>query len=270
MAEPVIVPAFNKKVRLSDYSPEYEGDLSKEDALALTDNYKARIAEQQDVLYAQGKYALLIILQAMDAAGKDSTIRHMLTGVNPQGVRVVSFKAPTPQELAQDFLWRVHQQTPPKGFIGVFNRSHYEDVLVVRVNELVPERVWRKRYAHINAFESLLADSGTRILKFYLNISKAEQKKQLQERLEDPKKHWKFSMGDLPVRARWADYMEAYEDAFSECHTPHAPWHIIPANTRWYRNYIIAKTIAETLDDMKLSYPEPEAGFDPQKVIIED
>ncbi|MCS6834558.1 MAG: polyphosphate kinase 2 family protein [Anaerolineae bacterium] len=268
MAEQALIPPLGYPVRLTDYDPEYAGSMSKEEAAERTEEYKARIAQRQEVLYAQGKYSLLVIFQAMDAAGKDSAIRHVFSGVNPQGIRVANFKAPAAHELAHDFLWRVHAQVPPRGMIGVFNRSHYEDVLIVRVNQLVPEDVWRKRYDHINAFERLLHDSGTHILKFYLHISKDEQKKQLQERLNDPSKHWKFSIGDLPVRQQWDEYMRAYEDVFARCSTLYAPWHIVPANKRWYRTYVIAKTIAEALDAMPLRYPEPEPGLD--QVVIAD
>jgi len=268
MAEQALVPPAGHPVRLADYDTEYAGNISKEEAAKLTEDYRTRIAERQEVLYAQGKYSLLVVFQAMDAAGKDSTIRQVFSGVNPQGIRVANFKAPTAHDLAHDFLWRVHAQVPPRGLIGVFNRSHYEDVLIVRVNKLVPEDVWRRRYDHINAFERLLHDSGTHILKFYLHISKDEQKKQLQERLDDPSKHWKFSIGDLPVRQQWDEYMQAYEDAFTHCSTPHAPWHIVPGNKRWYRTYIIAKTIAETLEAMPLRYPDPEPGLD--QVVIPD
>jgi PPK2 family polyphosphate:nucleotide phosphotransferase len=189
-------------------------------------------------------------------------------GVNPQGVRVTSFKAPTAEELAHDFLWRVHQHTPPKGYIGIFNRRHYEDVLIVRVNNLAPKATIAKRYDHINNFEHYLADSGTRILKFFLHISKEEQKERFQERLDNPDKLWKFSMGDLPVREHWDDYMVAYEAALSKCNTEYAPWHIVPANRKWYRNLVITKAIVNTLEAMNPQYPAPETGLD--QVVIPD
>jgi PPK2 family polyphosphate:nucleotide phosphotransferase len=204
----------------------------------------------------------------MDTGGKDGVTRKVFEGVNPQGVRVVSFKAPTPQELAHDFLWRVHQYAPPRGYIGVFNRSHYEDVLIVRVNNLVPKPVWKARYDYINQFEHLLTSNGTRILKFYLHISKDEQKERLMSRLENPKKQWKFEEGDLPVREQWDDYMEAYEALLERCNTEYAPWHIIPANHKWYRDLIVAKTIVETLEDMDPRFPPPKEGLD--KVVIPD
>jgi PPK2 family polyphosphate:nucleotide phosphotransferase len=261
-------PKPGSKVRLKDYDPEDKGKLDKEKTKAETDKLQEKMQSLQERLYAEGKQSLLIVLQAMDTAGKDSTIRKVFEGINPQGVRVASFKAPTPEELAHDFLWRIHQETPPKGYIGIFNRSHYEDVLVVRVGNLVPPEVWQKRYDHINAFEKLLADSGTRILKFYLHISKDEQKQRLQDRLDTPEKQWKFSLGDLPVRERWDDYMAAYEDAIAKCNTDYAPWYIIPANSKWYRDWLIANVIVETLEAMNPQYPPPEEGLD--KVIIPD
>lgn len=267
MSKNLFHPTVGEKVSLADYDPDYhEGD--KKQAEEQLSNLHKRLFALQERLYAENKQSLLIILQAMDAAGKDSTIRKVFEGVNPQGVQVSSFKKPTEIELAHDFLWRIHQRVPAKGMIGVFNRSHYEDVLIVRVNNLVPKAVWGNRYDHINHFERLLADSGTRILKFYLNISKAEQKKQLQERLDDPTKHWKFSVGDLPVRHQWHDYMRAYEDVFTRCNSDYAPWYIIPSNTRWYRTLTITKIIVETLEDMNPQYPEPEEGLD--KVVIPD
>jgi PPK2 family polyphosphate:nucleotide phosphotransferase len=268
MPKQPLVPEFGTKIQLKDFDPEYCEDMNKEEALAEEAKLETRFAELQEMLFAQGKHALLVVFQAMDAGGKDGAIKKVFDSVNPQGVRVASFKVPTPPELAQDFLWRIHQQTPPKGYIGIFNRSHYEDVLVVRVNDIVPKPVWQARYAHINNFEKLIADGGMRILKFYLHISKEEQKERLQARLDDPTKNWKFSLGDLPVRERWNDYMAAYEDAMSECNKPHAPWHIVPANKKWYRDLVITRTIVNTLEDMKLAYPEPEADL--SKVVIPD
>lgn len=263
-----LVPKPGTKVDVNDFSPEYHGDLDKKQAELQTKKFQERLVTLQEILFAERKRALLIVLQAMDTGGKDGVIRKVFSGVNPQGFKIASFKAPTPQELAQDFLWRVHLQTPPKGYIGIFNRSHYEDVLVVRVENLAPEDVWRKRYEQINQFEKLLADNGTSILKFFLHISKEEQKERLQERLDDPAKHWKFSVGDLPVRQKWHEYMKAYSDAITHCNTEYAPWHIVPANKKWYRNYVITKAIVETLEKMKLAYPPEEAGLD--KVVIPD
>ena len=262
-------PEFDHPVHLRDYDPGYTGDYNEKDDVRkqLKDN-RARLRELQEVLYAEDKHALLIVLQAMDAGGKDGTIRHVMRGVNPQGVHVASFKQPTPEELAHDFLWRIHQHTPERGMITIFNRSHYEDVLVVRVDELVPRDVWTQRYNHINAFERLLADSGVTILKFFLHISKEEQKGRFQDRLNEPDKHWKFSRGDLKVREKWDDYMAAYEDAISRCHTPWAPWHVVPANHKWYRNLVISNTLIETLEGLDMQYPDPEPGLD--SVVIPD
>lgn len=261
-------PNYGERVSLADYPAGFDSDLDQDTAREATLDLQKRLIELQNMLFAQSKYALLIVLQAMDGGGKDSTIKAIFQGVNPQGVRVTGFKVPTSEELAHDFLWRIHRQVPAKGMIGIFNRSHYEDVLVVRVNEIVPEPVWRARYEQINAFEQLLAANGTTILKFYLNISKNEQKKRFIERLTEPDKHWKFSRGDLPVRERWDDYMQAYEDVFTHCHTPAAPWHIIPANKKWYRNYAIMRTIVQTLEAMPLAYPAPEEGL--EDIVIPD
>ena len=258
----LLVPEPGSKVRLEDYHPAYHGDLDKKTARAEIAHLHDRMRVLQEMLYAQGERALLIVLQAMDAGGKDGTIKHVFGGINPQGVRVTSFKAPTAEELSHDFLWRVHQHTPPKGIIGIFNRSHYEDVLIVRVKNLVPPEIWKRRYTHINNFERLLAENGTRILKFYLHISKDEQIERFQERLDRPDKNWKFSKGDLVVREQWDNYMEAYEAALTRCNTDYAPWHIVPANRKWYRNYAITKTIVETLESMSLAYPSAEEGLD--------
>lgn len=256
------------KVDLSRIDAEDTAGLSKSDAQRLEADLEARLAELQERLYAESKQALLVVFQAMDAGGKDGAIRKVFDCVNPQGVRVASFKAPTPLELSHDFLWRIHQQVPPKGYIGIFNRSHYEDVLVVRVNELVPEPVWKARYDQINAFESLLHASGTRIVKFYLHISKDEQKQRFEARLQDPTKQWKFSTGDLPVRERWDDYMQAYEAALSRCSTDDAPWYIVPANKKWFRDLLITQLIVETLEAMNPQFPDPETGLD--AIVIPD
>ena len=207
------------------------------------------------------------MLQAMDTGGKDGAIRHVFDGVNPQGVRVASFKVPTPEERAHDYLWRVHKQTPGSGEMVIFNRSHYEDVLVVRVHELVPKAVWSRRYEQINNFERMLAEEGTTILKFYLHISPDEQKERLQARLDEPHKNWKFSTGDLAERKRWDEYMQAYEDMLSKTSTKWAPWYIIPANRKWLRNLLMSQIIVDTLEGLDMKYPEPEEGLD--KVVIE-
>ncbi len=212
----------------------------------------------QELLYAEGKHKVLIVLQAMDTGGKDGTIRHVFEGVNPQGVKVASFKAPTRKELAHDYLWRVHKHTPGKGEIVIFNRSHYEDVLVVRVHDLAPEEVWSKRYEHISAFEKTLADEGTTILKFYLHIDKDEQKERLQARLDEPNKNWKFSLGDLEERKLWDQYTAAFEAALEKTSTEYAPWYVIPANRKWYRNLLISSIIIDKLKSLNMAYPESE------------
>jgi PPK2 family polyphosphate:nucleotide phosphotransferase len=225
------------RVELSAWDPEdqqlYDGNKKKGKKALLPLN--RRLETLQELLYAENKHKLLVVLQGADTAGKDGTIRHVFEGVNPQGVKVASFKVPTPAELAHDYLWRVHQQTPGRGEIVIFNRSHYEDVLVVRVHNLVPVEVWQRRYEQINAFEAMLADEGTTILKFFLHISKEEQKKRLQDRLTDPEKQWKFSRGDLAERQHWDRYMEAYEVMLSKTSTAQAPWYIVPANRKWLR-----------------------------------
>ncbi len=245
------------KVRIKDFDP---------DATPLCDNktegreksaaLQQRLGELQELLYAQHKHKVLIILQGMDTSGKDGTVRHVMSGMSPAGVDVISFKKPTTEELDHDFLWRVHEQVPEIGEITVFNRSHYEDVLVVRVHDLVKEKVWRKRYEQINSFERMLTASGMVILKFFLHISKDEQRARLQERIDDPKKHWKFQHGDLEERKLWDDYMTAYEDVLKKTSTKSAPWYVIPANAKWYRNLVVADIITETLESLKMSYPK--------------
>jgi PPK2 family polyphosphate:nucleotide phosphotransferase len=249
-----------RPIRLTDISTKaksfYEGD--RETAGVEFKALRDEFIERQQQLYAEGKQKLLIVLQANDAGGKDGTIRNVTKGVNPQGVHVTSFKAPSKEELAHDFLWRIHQAVPGKGMIGIFNRSHYEDVLVVRVHNIVPEAVWRPRYEHINQFEKMLSDSGTTILKFYLHISKEEQKERFQARLDDPSKHWKFSLEDLEKRKLWDDYMAAFEDMLNNCTTAYAPWHVIPADQKWYRNLAITRIIVHTLQQMNPQYPQNE------------
>ncbi|MEZ6061661.1 MAG: polyphosphate kinase 2 family protein [Planctomycetaceae bacterium] len=217
-----------------------------------------KLIKMQEMLYAESKQKLLVVLQAMDAGGKDSTIRRVFKGVNPQGVVVTPFKAPTSEELAHDFLWRIHNAVPATGMIGVFNRSHYEDVLVVRVHNLVPENVWRPRYEIINQFEKHLTESGTTILKFFLHISKEEQKKRFQDRLDDPEKHWKFDRADLSKRLEWDDYQLAFQDMLRFCTTEHAPWYAIPSDQKWYRNVAIARVMIDTLKRMNPKYPQSE------------
>lgn len=247
------------KIKLKDYDPNdsklFEGN--KKDGKETLQKLNAELETLQEEFYAEGKHRLLIVLQAMDTGGKDGVIRAVFEGVNPQGVKVASFKTPTPVELAHDYLWRVHQQTPGKGEMVIFNRSHYEDVLVVRVHNLVPEEVWSKRYQHIREFERVLADEGTTILKFYLHIDLKEQAERFLARVEDPTKQWKFNPGDLDERARWDDYMKAYEDMLSQTSTAWAPWYVIPSNKKWYRNWLISKIVIKTLKNLDMRYPAP-------------
>ena len=258
----------DEKIKLSAIDTRAKGEFSdKAEAEARSAELVKRIAQLQRALYAESKQSLLIVLQATDTGGKDGAIRHLLTGVNPQGVRVTSFGVPTPVELAHDFLWRIHAATPPRGFIGVFNRSHYEDVLVARVHDLVPKNVWEKRYEAINNFEKMLAQSGTTILKFYLHISKEEQKERLQARLDEPDKNWKFNPSDLTERALWDEYRAAYEAMINKCSTTWAPWHIVPADRKWARNVAIAEKVARTLEKMNPQYPT--ADFDASKIAID-
>ena len=235
---------------------------AKEPAKAELD----RLSDLQDRLWAEDRQALLVVLQGIDTSGKDGTIRKVAGAFNPQGCVVSSFKVPTPEELSHDFLWRVHRRVPGKGLVGIFNRSHYEDVLVVRVHGLVPEEVWRARYEQIRNFERLLNETGTTIVKLMLHISRDEQRERLQARYDDPAKHWKFSLGDLAERRRWDDYIAAYQDALAETSTEHAPWYVIPANRKWFRNLAVASILAETLTEMAPDYP-PAADLPPDLVI---
>ena len=228
---------------------------------------RSELADLQHLLWADGRHKLLIVLQAMDTGGKDGTIRRVFEGVNPQGVHVANFKKPTERELAHDYLWRVHQRTPADGEIVVFNRSHYEDVLVVRVLGLTDEARWRRRFDHISAFEKLLADEGTTIVKFYLHISKEEQAERLQARLDNPTKRWKFNAGDLDHRKLWDDYLAAFEEAITRTSTEHAPWYVVPANKKWYRDIVIARTLVATLQGLGLRYPPPEDGLDDISIV---
>jgi PPK2 family polyphosphate:nucleotide phosphotransferase len=211
----------------------------------------------QYLLYAEGKRGLLICLQAMDTGGKDGTIRHVLSYLNPQGCRVQSFKVPTPEEASHDFLWRAHKATPGRGEVTIFNRSHYEDVLVARVHGLVPETVWSKRYEAINAFEKLLNENNIHVLKFYLHISKDEQLKRFKKRLEDPARHWKISEADYAERSYWDEYQKAYEDAINRCSTDYAPWYVIPSDHKWYRNLVISRIVSEYLEGLNMRFPAP-------------
>src|SRR5215210_2591050 len=247
-----------ERFSLAEHDPADTGGLAGADEVAREyELLRDRIADLQDRLYAEEKQSLLIVLQGIDAAGKDGTVKHVLRGTNPAGVRVYSFKEPSNDELAHDFLWRYHQSTPANGMIHVFNRSHYEDVLVVRVKDLAPEELWRSRFDSINDFERMLVREGTTILKFFLHISQQEQLEKFRERLERTDKYWKWSANDMKERERWDNYQRAYEHALNATSTPWAPWYVVPANHRWYRNYVIARILAGTLAAMDPRFPEP-------------
>ncbi len=247
---------------LGDDDAKAPKSIGKGDALKeKLEEQLERLEELQKVFYADGRHALLIVLQGRDASGKDGVVRTVFGACNPAGVRVNSFKVPTPIELAHDFLWRIHKVVPQKGLIGIFNRSHYEDVLVVRVHSIVPESVWAKRYDQINDFERMLAANGTVILKFFLHVSRDEQKKRLRERIEDETKNWKFNAGDLDDRSKWDDYTAAYQDALANCSTEWAPWYVVPSNSNKARNYLIAQRIVESLESLDLHYPKPKTDL---------
>ena len=248
--------APNEPIRLAEIDPADAAGLDKEAGKALLDHLDDELGELQDLLYAAAEHSVLLVLQGLDTSGKDGTIKRALRGVNPVGCRIVSFKTPTTTELAHDFLWRVHAGVPERGQLGVFNRSHYEDVLVARVHGLAPEPVWRRRYEHINAFERLLADNGTIILKCFLYISKAEQEERLLARERDVTKAWKLSAQDWVERRSWDEYTAAYEDALRHCSTEVAPWHVIPADRKWFRNLAVAQLLVETLRPYKAGWLE--------------
>ena len=262
-----------RKLSLRDYDPDDTGDYKKNDqgkakAKAETAKLIARLDGLQERLYANATRSLLIVLQGMDTSGKDGTIKSVMSGVNPQGCKVVAFKAPSKDELAHDFLWRVHREVPPKGYIGIFNRSHYEDVLITRVHGWVSDKVVKRRFDQIKEFEELLTESGTAILKLFLHISKDEQKERLEARIADPEKRWKWNSGDLEERKLWEDYLKAFEDVISATSTDCAPWYIVPANRKWYRNLVVAERIVNVLEDMKLKTPPAPDGVDFTKLRI--
>lgn len=258
------------KVKLNDLPTRSDGSIEKKEGKAKLADLGEQLADIQELLYAEHKQKVLIVLQGMDTSGKDSTIRHVFGDVNPQGTKVSSFKVPTPQELDHDYLWRVHQKTPGKGEIVIFNRSHYEDVLVVRVHDLVPKSVWEKRYDQINEFERLLAEEGTTILKFCLHISKEEQAERFLARLDRPAKHWKFNPGDLEEREFWNDYMDAYEDAVNKTSTEWAPWYVIPSDQKWYRNLTIAEIILDKLESLDMHFPKEVPDIEKYRGILEE
>jgi len=252
-----------RRVKLADFDPDDTAGLHKKEVKDRLEENVEKLADWQYRLYAENKRAVLLILQGMDTCGKDGTIAHVMCGLNPQGCRITSFKQPSSNELEHDFLWRIHRAVPGRGQIGIFNRSHYEEVLIVRVHELVPKAVWSRRYDQINQFEKILAGNDVTVVKFFLHISKKEQLERLKARLQDPTKLWKFNPDDLKERKRWKDYMAAYEDALSRCSTKEAPWFIIPSNKKWARNLIVSQILLETLQRMRPQYPKPTV--DPKK-----
>ncbi len=260
--------APGRKFRLRDFDAGYRGGIkNKKNARKELDENIAVLADLGYRLYAEDRRSLLLVLQGMDTAGKDGTIRHVMRGFNPQSCRVTSFKQPGVEELAHDFLWRVNLAVPRKGFVGIFNRSHYEDVLVVRIHKLVPKSEWESRYERINLFEKLLRDGGTTIVKVFLHISKEEQRRRLQARLDDPNKRWKFSRADLKERGYWNDYQRVYEAALTRCNTEYAPWHVVPANRKWYRNLVVSRILRKTLEKMSPQYPPAEEGL--ERLVVE-
>jgi PPK2 family polyphosphate:nucleotide phosphotransferase len=247
-----------KKVKLSKYDADDTHGWEKGNKAAESTAKKcAQLDSLQYLLYAEHKHALLLVFQGLDAAGKDGTIRHVMSGVNPQGCQVTSFKVPSAEEAAHDFLWRIHKAVPPNGYIGIFNRSHYEDVLVARVHDLVPKEVWSARYGEINDFEEMLEKNNVKVLKFFLHISKDEQKKRFMERIDDPDKRWKISNADFNERKFWDDYTKAYEAALERCSTDISPWYIIPANKKWFRNLAVSHIVCETLEGIHMKFPPP-------------
>ena len=240
---------------------------SKKEAAKELRQLQERLTDLQQRFFVDRRKKFLIVLQGMDTSGKNGTIRHVFRGVNPQGVHVASFEKPSSRELSHDYLWRVHKRAPRNGEIMIFDRSHYEDVLAVRVNQLKPESIWRKRFRHINDFEQMLVDEGTIILKFFLHIDRDSQKQRLQERLDVPMKNWKFDPSDLVARSKWQEYQEAYEEVFATTGQKHAPWYVIPANKKWARNLLVARIVVACLEDLHLSYPQVD--FDPTQVVID-
>ena len=248
----------NGRFRIARVQPDHTFGVSRELAEKSLATHVAKLPELHDLLYAEHRRSVLIILQGMDASGKDGTVKHVMSGVNPRNCTVTSFKVPTPIELDHDYLWRVHAAVPRKGEIGIFNRSHYEDVLVTRVHKLVTPAECRKRYGQINAFEEMLTSSGVTLLKFFLHISRDEQERRIEERLADPRKNWKFSKSDIKERRYWKKYQEAYEDAVGHCSTRRAPWHVIPADHKWFRNFAVSGVVVRTLEGFRMGFPGPQ------------
>jgi PPK2 family polyphosphate:nucleotide phosphotransferase len=259
--------AITSRIRLRDFDPAHCAGLDKDKTKKKTDQYTRRIGELQELLYANSRHTVLLLFQGMDASGKDGAIRNVLEYVNPMGVQATSFKVPSDEERAHDFLWRVHKALPRYGSIGIFNRSHYEAVLAERVLKIVPRTVWSKRYAHIVTFEQMLVDNHVVLLKFYLHISKEEQAQRFADRLAEPHKRWKFSLADLKTRQLWPHYMQAYEDMLNDTSPPQARWHIIPADRHWVRDFLIAKTVLAAMESLHLKWPEPTEDFSKIKIV---
>jgi len=259
------------KLKLSERDPastELCPKGSKSNTQELFDELRDRIQAQQKVLFAEGQQRVLVIIQAMDTGGKDGCVKSVFSRVDPQGIRVMSFKKPTEDEMAHDFLWRIHPHVPANGEIAVFNRSHYEDIIAVRVKKIFEDAVWKRRYRHVIEFEQMLAEEGTTIIKLFLHISKAEQKRRLEARLVNPMKHWKFHPDDLTDRGQWGEFQHAYEDLIERTSTKFAPWYVIPADKKWYRNLCVARLFGDTLEDLDMKYPEP--GWDVGSIEIDD
>jgi PPK2 family polyphosphate:nucleotide phosphotransferase len=259
-----VAPGSSPELKSKNASLEFGWD--EESARAESARLAPLLLELQTKLAADGQHAVLVVLQAIDGGGKDGTVSHVFTNFNPQGCVVTSFKVPTSEELRHDYLWRVHQKIPARGEIGVFNRSHYEDVLVVRVDSLVPKSVWSRRYEQINQFEAMLERERVHVVKLFLQISKDEQKRRFEDRLRDPAKQWKFEQGDLDKRKQWGEYREAFEDMLAKCSTAHAPWHVVPGNHKWLRDLAVSQILLQTLQSLPLAYPKP--AFDPRKIRI--
>jgi PPK2 family polyphosphate:nucleotide phosphotransferase len=255
-----------RRVQLHDNRANDTFGWEKHEAIGALEDNRKKLSDLQYKLYADGRYALLVVIQAIDAGGKDGTVKDVFTSMNPQGCVVTSFKAPTAEELRHDYLWRVHQRVPARGMVGVFNRSHYEDVLIVRVEKLVAKEVWNARYAQINEFEHMLTSNNVRIIKLFLQISKGEQKERLEDRLKDPDRRRKFSPEDLVKRRQWPDYQKAFETMLTKCSTRHAPWYLIPADRKWFRNLAVSQILVTEMGRLPLRFPEP--AFDPSKIRV--
>lgn len=266
MSEQPVVPKFGEKVKLGDFDPGYTGGMDKDEAKEAIESLRARLNDLQDMLYADGRFSMLVILQAIDTGGKDGTIKSVFKEVGPLGCSVANFGVPTAEEQLHDYLWRYHAKAPGRGRMVIFNRSYYEGVLVERVHNFAPEETWRARYEQFNKFEKYLSGQGTAIVKFFLHISEDEQRERLQERADNPKKHWKFHMADLEERKHWRDYQEAFGDMVTRCNTEVAPWHVVPSNKKWYRDVVVAKALIDRLEKLDLRYPAGEPGLAGVKV----